>query len=324
MSTSETEDLKHFVIDESENGQRIDHVIAERVPEISRSAAARLIRDGHVRAGGSVVLKPSHRCDAGTMVEVLLPPPEPSGVSAQDLPLTILHQDDDIAVVDKPVGMVVHPAAGHHEGTLVNALLHHLDGLSGVGGETRPGIVHRIDKETSGLLVVAKHDRAHRQLSATWNTDAIRKSYLALVYGAPSPPSGVVDRPIGRDPRDRKKMGVVPNGRQAVTLYRTVEPFSGCTLLELELKTGRTHQIRVHLRSIGHTIVGDALYGGAQWKGVPERRVRDLLRSMKRQALHAARLEMVHPVSGEQMTFESPLPDDMRKLLEGLREIKER
>ena len=319
MSTSETETVTSFIVAPSDGGERVDHLVGEYVPETSRSAAARLIRGGNVTVDGVPVLKPSHKCDGGARVEVRLPPPDSSGVEPQNLPIRIVFEDDDIAVIDKEVGMVVHPAAGHRDGTLVNALLHHLEGLSGVGGEARPGIVHRLDKETSGLLVVAKHDRAHRTLTATWNSDAVRKFYLALVYGTPSPEDGTIDRPIGRDPRDRKRMAVVPSGRSAVTLYRVLEAFPGCALLELELRTGRTHQIRVHLKSIGHPVVGDTVYGGAQWKGVRDPNVQRQLRTMKRQALHAARLEMIHPITGAPMTVESPLPEDMQKVLEGLR-----
>ncbi len=319
MSIRDTGNSKSLIVSIDDDGKRIDQLLGEHFPELSRSAASRLIRDGHVSISGRAVLKSSRKCDAGELIEVLLPAPEDSGITPQALPIEVVYQDDDLAVINKDVGMVVHPAAGHRDGTLVNALLYHLDGLSGVGGETRPGIVHRLDKETSGLLVVAKHDRAHRQLSETWNSEAVRKFYLALVYGSPTPPSGTIDKPIGRDPRDRKKMGVVASGRKAVTVYRTIQSFPGCSLLELELKSGRTHQIRVHLKSIGHPVVGDTVYGGAQWKGVQDRAVQTALRSMKRQALHAARLEIVHPITGERMVFEAPLPEDMAKVLEKLR-----
>lgn len=309
-----------FTVNASEAGTRIDQLVAERVPELSRSAAARLIRDGRVSVDGAQVSKASHRAETGNRVDIEVPAPEPADVVAQEIPLSIVYQDEDLAVVDKPAGLVVHPAAGHASGTLVNALLHHLDGLSGVGGELRPGIVHRLDKDTSGLLVVAKNDRAHRGLSESWNTDAIRKVYLAIVYGSPSRPTGSIEAPIGRHPRDRKKMAILDGGRSAKTLYRVLESYTGCSLVELELRTGRTHQIRVHLQSIGHPVVGDPVYGGAQWKGIQDRRIRDLLRSVDRQALHASRLELTHPGSGDRMTFVSPLPNDMQRLLDGLRE----
>ena len=320
MSIEDHEDAESiaFRVEEKDAGARIDQLITDAVEQLSRSAAARLVREGEVSIGGATIRKPAHRVEAGDRVEVVIPSPAPANIVSQDIPIRIIHQDDDLAIVDKPAGLVIHPAAGHASGTLVNALLHHLENLSGVGGELRPGIVHRLDKDTSGLLVVAKNDRAHRILSETWNTDAVRKFYLALVYGAP-PESGTIDRPIARHPKDRKKMAIVEGGRRALTEYRTVGSFTGCSLVELELKTGRTHQIRVHLQTIGHPVVGDSVYGGAQWKGVQDRRVRDLLRSVERQALHAARLELTHPTSGERMTFESELPGDMGRVVERLR-----
>jgi 23S rRNA pseudouridine1911/1915/1917 synthase len=298
---------------------RLDQILTRTVPELSRSAAARLIRSGLVEVDEAVILRPSETVRAGSTIRVRLEPPAPTEVEAQEIPLKIVWQDGDLAIIDKPAGLVVHPASGHADGTLVNALLHHLEDLSGIGGELRPGIVHRLDKETSGLLVVAKNDEAHRRLSERWRTPEVRKIYVALVYGTPDPAEGRIDRPIGRHPKDRKKMAVVPGGREARTRYRTLERFHGSSLLEIELETGRTHQIRVHLASIGHPVVGDPVYGGAQWKGVQGGRVRALLRSLDRQALHASRLELVHPRSGDGMVFESPLPEDMRSVVEGLR-----
>jgi 23S rRNA pseudouridine1911/1915/1917 synthase len=316
-------DAEHRVIEltpaEEDSPGRLDQLLAREIPELSRSTAARLIRAGLVEVGEEVILRPSETIRAGSIVRVRLEPPAPTEVEAQEIPLRIVWQDADLAIIDKPAGIVVHPAAGHADGTLVNALLHHLTDLSGIGGELRPGIVHRLDKETSGLLVVAKNDQAHRRLAERWTSPEVRKVYVALVYGAPDPAEGKVDRPIGRHPKDRKKMAVVSGGREARTRYRTLERFHGCSLIELELETGRTHQIRVHLASIGHPVVGDPVYGGAQWKGVQEGRVRSLLRSLDRQALHASRLELVHPRSGEPMVFESPLPEDMRRVVEGLR-----
>jgi 23S rRNA pseudouridine1911/1915/1917 synthase len=268
-----------------------------------------------------VILRPSETVRAGSTIRVRLEPPVATEVEAQAIPLRIVWQDADLAIIEKPAGLVVHPAAGHADGTLVNALLHHLDDLSGIGGELRPGIVHRLDKETSGLLVVAKNDEAHRRLSERWRSPEVRKIYLALVYGAPDPAEGSIDHPIGRHPKDRKKMAVVAGGREARTIYRTLERYHGCSLVELELETGRTHQIRVHLASIGHPVVGDPVYGGAQWKGVQEGRVRALLKSLDRQALHASRLELVHPRSGERMEFDSPLPEDLDRVVEGLRKV---
>jgi 23S rRNA pseudouridine1911/1915/1917 synthase len=304
---------------EEDSPSRLDQLLPRRIPELSRSAAARLIRSGLVEIDEEVILRPSEAIRAGSIVRVRLEPPVPTNVEAQEIPLRIVWQDADLAIVDKPAGIVVHPAAGHADGTLVNALLHHLEDLSGIGGELRPGIVHRLDKETSGLLVVAKNDEAHRRLSERWRGPEVKKVYVALVYGAPDPAEGTIDRPVGRHPKERKKMAVVAGGREARTRYRTLERFHGCSLVELELETGRTHQIRVHLASIGHPVVGDPVYGGAQWKGVQEGRVRSLLRSLGRQALHASRLELVHPRSGEPLVFESPLPEDIQRVVEGLR-----
>lgn len=307
-----------FEVAEDESGARVDQLIGDRIAEISRSAAARLIRDGRVTIEGIAADKPSIRVETGQIVTVRLLAPEPARAAPENIPLSVLYQDDDIAIIDKPSGLVVHPAAGHQQGTLVNALLHHLDGLSGIGGEMRPGIVHRLDKDTSGLVVVAKNDLAHRFLSETWNRGSVRKTYLAIVYGAPSPDSGMIDAPIGRHARDRKRMAIVPDGKLSSTAYRVLEFFTGCSLVELDLNTGRTHQIRVHLQSIGHPVVGDPIYSGAQWKGIQDRAVRDVLRSMKRQALHAFRLELVHPSTRERLRFEAELPEDMRRMLEGL------
>jgi 23S rRNA pseudouridine1911/1915/1917 synthase len=304
---------------EEDSPSRLDQLLPRRIPELSRSAAARLIRSGLVEIDEEVILRPSEAIRAGSIVRVRLEPPVPTNVEAQEIPLRIVWQDPDLAIIDKPAGIVVHPAAGHADGTLVNALLHHLEDLSGIGGELRPGIVHRLDKETSGLLVVAKNDEAHRRLSERWRGPEVKKVYVALVYGAPDPAEGTIDRPVGRHPKERKKMAVVAGGREARTRYRTLERFHGCSLVELELETGRTHQIRVHLASIGHPVVGDPVYGGAQWKGVQEGRVRSLLRSLGRQALHASRLELVHPRSGEPLVFESPLPEDIQRVVEGLR-----
>ena len=297
----------------------LDSLLARSLPEHSRSFLARLIDDGHVLVDGSPALKRSQTVAAGQRISLTVPEPEASSVVSQDIGLNVVFQDSAIAVIDKPAGMVVHPAAGHRDGTLVNALLFHVDNLSGVGGEIRPGIVHRLDKDTSGLMVIAKTDAAHRKLAAEWGSEKIRKFYLALVYGTVKPPSGTIDRPVGRHPKDRVRMGVVPGGRKAITIYRTVEGLRGVSLIECELKTGRTHQIRVHMQAIGHPIVGDPLYSGPQWRGIPNKKTQKALASMERQALHAARLTFPHPTTGESLTFESPLPEDMATLLEQLR-----
>ena len=289
---------------------RLDRAASTLLPQHSRSFVARLIEEGRVAIGGAAVTKPSHRVAAGDEIDVEVPPPVPAEIVSQDLPLTVIHEDDDIVVVDKPPGLVVHPAAGHADRTLVNALLFHVKDLSGIGGELRPGIVHRLDRDTSGVMVIAKNDAAHRALTAAWSS--VRKEYLAVVYGIPKHPRGTVDAPIGRDPRNRKRMAVVAGGRRAVTEYEVVEHLRHASLVRCVLRTGRTHQIRVHLKSIGHPIIGDPLYSGPQWRGIPDKRLQKAIAAFPRQALHAARL--VLPAGA----FEAPLPEDMRELIANL------
>ena len=304
---------------DAQHGLRLDRALAELMPEHSRSSLARLIEEGRVSLDGKTVEKSSMRVAAGQRVEIEIPPAAPSGLASQDLPLTILFEDDDLAIIDKPAGVVVHPAAGHSDRTLVNALLFHVRNLSGIGGEVRPGIVHRLDKDTSGVMVIAKNDAAHRKLAAEWGTDRVRKEYLAVVYGTPKQPRGTIAAPIGRDPRNRKRMSAVAGGRSAVTDYAVEESLRHASLLRLRLRSGRTHQIRVHLKHLGHPIIGDPLYSGPQWRGIPDKRIQKAIAAFPRQALHAARLTIPHPRSGELMTFESPLPEDMRGLVAALR-----
>ena len=301
------------MIPREHDGLRIDRALTLLFPDQSRSALARLIENGHVRLDTNEVRKTSHRVSAGQRVDLDVPPAAPSEIVSQDLPLTILFEDDDLVVIDKPAGLVVHPAAGHADRTLVNALLFHIRDLSGVGGEVRPGIVHRLDKDTSGVMVIAKNDDAHRKLTAAWNTDRVRKEYLALVYGAPDPPRGTVDAPIGRDPRDRKKMAVVQGGRRAITDYETVERLRYVSVVRCSLRTGRTHQIRVHMKKLGHPIVGDPLYSGPQWRGIPDKKVQKVLASIERQMLHAERL-----VVGDRV-FVAPLPEDFARVVMEMR-----
>ena len=302
-----------------QNGLRLDRALGELFPEHSRSYLANLVAEGRVRIAGKTAIKPSVRVETGQELEIEVPDAAPSTIASQDLPLRVLHQDEDIVVIDKPAGLVVHPAAGHRDGTLVNALLFHVQDLSGVGGEIRPGIVHRLDKNTSGVMVIAKHDEAHRRLTADWNTDRVRKEYVALVYGTPDPERGTIDAPIGRDPRDRKRMAVVANGRRAITDYAVTERLRSVSLVRCRLRTGRTHQIRVHMKHIGHPIVGDPVYSGPQWRGIPDKRVQKILSSLDRQMLHAAKITFVHPRSGETMTFEAELPEDFRATAASLR-----
>ena len=307
------------VITDALAGTRLDRALGLLFPEHSRNFLARLIDAGHVRVDGRVAAKSSQRVETGQRVAMDVPDATPATVASQDLPLTILFEDDDLVVIDKPAGLVVHPAAGHADGTLVNALLFHVKDLSGVGGEIRPGIVHRLDKDTSGVMVIAKHDDAHRKLTAAWGSDAVRKDYLALVYGTPDPDRGTIDAPIGRDPRDRKRMAVVAEGRRAVTDYELRERLRYVSLVQCRLRSGRTHQIRVHLKHAGHPLVGDPLYSGPQWRGIPDKKLQRVLSSFTRQALHAARIAFPHPRSGERLTFEAPLAPDFAALLDALR-----
>lgn len=296
-------------------GTRADSFLQRRT-DLTRSAAERLLEEKQVFKGG-VPIRKSYRMAEGDILELVLPDPKESGAAAQDIALDVVYEDRDLIVVNKPVGMVVHPSAGHEEDTLVNALLFHCrDSLSGIGGELRPGIVHRIDKDTSGLLVCAKNDAAHLFLSEHLKDHSIRRTYYALVQGGFRDEEGTVNAPIGRSPRDRKKMAVVPDGKPAVTHYRVLERFSGFTLLECNLETGRTHQIRVHMAHIGHPLMGDTLYGGGHTAF--EKQNHDLLCG---QCLHAGALELVHPRTGETMRFTCPLPPYFEELLLRLRRL---
>jgi len=272
---------------------------------------------------GDRSLKPATTVEAGAVLTVVEPPPEPSRLEAEAMELEIVFEDENILVLDKPAGLVIHPAAGNPSGTLVNALLHHCDDLSGIGGVERPGIVHRLDKDTTGLMVVAKNDSAHQRLSLAFRRRQVHKTYLAVCYGVPGARDGVVDAPIGRHPRERQRMAITPSGRSARTLYELVEPFEGTALLACRLVTGRTHQIRVHMAHLGHALVGDPLYSGRQWRNLEEP-ARSACRNFPRQALHAWRLELAHPATGEILSFEAPLPEDMAGLLETLRMDRER
>jgi 23S rRNA pseudouridine1911/1915/1917 synthase len=303
----------------AQNGGRLDRALGELFPSESRNALAKLVTSGSVRIDGRVAAKPSQRVETGQRIEVEFADPVPSALASQEIPLTILYEDADVVVIDKPAGLVVHPAAGHPDHTLVNALLFHVKDLSGIGGELRPGIVHRLDKDTSGVMLIAKHDDAHRKLTSGWNSEAVKKEYLAIVYGTPTSDRGTIDAPIGRDPRERKRMAVVADGRRAITDYEVAERLRYGSLVRCRLHTGRTHQIRVHMKRLGHPIIGDPLYSGPQWRGIAEKRVQRVLASLQRQALHAARITFVHPRSGESIAIESPLPEDLVELLNVLR-----
>jgi 23S rRNA pseudouridine1911/1915/1917 synthase len=291
----------------ADKGRRLDVVIAAHVPSLSRSRIAQLAGDGFVRVDGRP-RKPAFRVRRGQAVEIAVPPPAPSGVRPEAIPLEIVLEDGDLLVVNKPAGLTVHPAPGHPSGTLVNALLSAVGDLAGIGGELRPGIVHRLDKDTSGLLVVAKSDAAHRALAAQFKAHTAQRTYLAVVRGRVRRDEGSITAALGRHPVRRTRIAVVPRGRSAVTHYAVLERFRDATLLACRLETGRTHQIRVHLAHTGYPLIGDPVYGRAR---APE---------IARQALHAARLEFTHPRTGRRVTCTAPLPDDMTRLLARLRE----
>jgi 23S rRNA pseudouridine1911/1915/1917 synthase len=304
-----------LIAEDADAGSRLDQFITARRPDLSRSQVQRLIREGRVTAGDERV-KPGLAVTAGLAVTIDVPPPAPATPAAEALPLDILYNDADLAVINKPAGMVVHPAAGHAGGTLVNALLHHLTDLSGIGGVERPGIVHRLDRGTSGAMVVAKHDRAHRALARQFHDRQVRKEYLALVWGTPKVGT-VYDTSIGRDPNDRKRMsGRARRGRTAFTEVVHVEAFRSVSLVRLAIGTGRTHQIRVHLSEAGHPLVGDALYGG-QRKRLPTHLA--AVAKLDRPWLHADRLTFTHPMTGDTIDVSAPLPVELQRVLNSLR-----
>ncbi|HIJ55805.1 MAG TPA: RluA family pseudouridine synthase [Deltaproteobacteria bacterium] len=298
-------------VESPDQGKRLDSMVGTHLPELSRSVAAILIRSGAVRVNEEL-RKPGYRVKPGDLIHGTIPPPEPVSFVPEPIPLDILYEDSDLIVVNKPPGLVVHPAPGHAAGTLVNGLLHHCPGLQGIGTKLRPGIVHRLDKDTSGTLVVAKSGTVHRHLSYQFKTRHVEKKYLALVLGEVASDSGVVKLPIGRHPVDRKKMSTISHrGRSAETVWRIRERFPGISLLELDLKTGRTHQIRVHCAAIRHPVIGDPVYSRPRAGGVT--------RTPDRQMLHSWRLGFTHPASEQWMCFESPIPEDMKDFMEALR-----
>jgi 23S rRNA pseudouridine1911/1915/1917 synthase len=298
-----------------QDGARLDTFLTSALPDRSRSQIQKLIKDGHV-SGPVKALRTSTPVKAGQTFEIDLPAPVAARAVAEDLPLPILYEDTDLVVIDKPAGMVVHPAAGHSSGTVVNALLHHVDDLSGVGGELRPGIVHRLDRGTSGVMIAAKNDAAHQELARQFHDREVEKEYLALVWGLVQQ-GRRIDAAIGRDPADRQKMSTrARRARSAVTRVAKAEHLRGVSLLQVVIATGRTHQIRVHLSAIGHPIVGDPTYGGVH------RRVANDVRAVQRLTrpfLHAARIAFTHPSDGRRMEFSSPLPDDLQSVLDDIR-----
>ncbi len=299
---------------------RLDRFVSDRL-ELSRTRVQKLLADGRITLDGRRPRK-SELVEPGSVVEVEVPDAEPVDIVAEDLPLVIVYEDEDLLVVDKKAGMVVHPAPGHYTGTLVNALLWHVPDIEGVGGRARPGIVHRLDRDTSGLLVVAKTDASHRSLSDAIKARRVKRFYLAAAWGHVSETPLVVDAPIGRDPKDRKRMAIVEDGRNATTRFEVRERWLRADLLHVALKTGRTHQIRVHLEYVGHPVIGDATYGLGWERGLggPTRRwVDELSRRIERQFLHATELRFRHPTTGHEMVFESSLPDDLQTIAEWAR-----
>ena len=297
-------------------GERLDKALA-LASVLSRERIKALIAEGRVSLDGKPALQPSVKAPEGAWFRIEIPEATPAKAAPQEIPLVIVFEDEHLIVVDKPAGMVVHPAAGHPDGTLVNALLHHCRGrLSGIGGVARPGIVHRIDKDTSGLLVVAKSDAAHEGLARQFAAHDLERAYLAVCNGHPRPPAGTISGRIGRSDANRKKMAVLPKessrGKHAVTRYKVLRELDGCSLVECRLETGRTHQVRVHLSSIGHALLGDSLYGR------PNSQLREVLKRLNfhRQALHAAVLGFLHPITGDRLRFASDLPPDMEELID--------
>jgi 23S rRNA pseudouridine1911/1915/1917 synthase len=298
-----------FEIAQADDKKRIDVFLTEKIPEHSRSYIQKLIKDGLVLVNGEKV-KPNFKVKPGCVIDVTIPPPQEISLQPEPMELDIVYEDDDIVVVNKPQGMVVHPAPGNYSGTLVNALLYSCDELSGIGGVIRPGIVHRLDKDTSGLLVVAKNDAAHRSLAQQIRDRTLKRVYWCIVEKNIKEDKGVINAPIGRHPTNRKKMAVVnlPTAKPAITHFKVLERFGEYTLVEARLETGRTHQIRVHMAYIGHPVVGDSVYGSRKQKF-----------NLKGQVLHAKKLGLIHPSTGEYMEFEAPLPEYFENLLDILR-----
>jgi 23S rRNA pseudouridine1911/1915/1917 synthase len=307
---------KLITVTDQAAGARIDSFLASEIGQVSRTRIQRAISYGDILVNDRTV-KPSYRLRAGDRIEIDLSEPPPVELRPEPIPLNIVFEDDDLIVVDKPAGMVVHPGAGMESGTLANALVYHFNELSGTAGCIRPGIVHRLDKETSGLLLVAKNDLAHEHLSEQFRQRQVLKLYMALVYGRLSEPRGQIDARIGRSPTNRTRMAVLGGGagRPALTLFEIIERYQEFTLLKVQIKTGRTHQIRVHLAHIGHPVVGDTTYGGGRSTTVRNLAIRRQLTSLNRNLLHSTRLAFDHPRTGERMDFSSPLPAEFTRFL---------
>ncbi len=333
---SDSPETYAFTVDEQDAGERLDRYFAGHLTEYSRSRLKTLIKEGHARHNGGTIEEPNYRVKQGDRLDITVPPAEPAVPRGEDIALDILYEDDDLVVIDKPAGLVVHPAAGNWTGTLVNALIAHCgESLSGIGGVKRPGIVHRLDKETSGVMVVAKHDRAHNRLSRQFadhgRTGPLERRYLAIAWGKLPRPKGTISAPLGRKPEQRQKMAVVPEtGKEATTHYEVIETYGdsdagevAASLLELSLETGRTHQIRVHMAHIGHPLIGDLTYGsGFKTKvlTLPEA-AKSAISGLKRQALHAATLQFEHPETKDVMQFSSEPPADFATVRRALQEF---
>lgn len=310
-------DMKKIVLGPDVARERIDKAIVATQHELTRQRIQALIKDGAVQINGVQAKSPSQKVSAGDIIELQIPEPEPYELLAENIPLTILYEDEHVIVVDKPAGLVVHPAPGNWGGTLVNALLYHCgDQLRGIGGVQRPGIVHRLDKETSGVMIAAKSDKASQSLTRQFADHTIERTYKAIVWGRPTPLVGIIDKPIGRHPHNRTKMAVVSSsaGKQAKTHYKVIKTYaeksrSPASLVECKLETGRTHQVRVHMSQMGHALVGDPVYGGRRKLEIPD------LGAFARQALHAASLVFEHPVTFKRLKYESEPPNDMQELI---------
>ena len=309
-NTAKAPNFYRFILPQEEAGQRIDKLLQSKLPELTRSGIQKLIEQGHVTKNGKILSK-NAKGNRGDTLEIILPQAKRLEVTAQNIPLTVAYEDDDLLVVNKPKNMVVHPAAGNPENTLVNALLYHCGAsLSGINGVIRPGIVHRIDKDTSGLLIVAKNDAAHRGLAQQIKEHSFTRRYEAVVYGTIKEEQGTINAPIGRHPKERKKMAVTEkNGRASVTHYRVLKHYNGFTHVQLQLETGRTHQIRVHMAHIGHPVAGDPIYG-----------VKKVITALGGQCLHAREIGFTHPITGERLEITSELPEYFTQFLNTLRE----
>ena len=319
-STGQSEEIR-FTIDKSQCDQRLDIFLSQSDAAISRSHVKCVIEEGDVLVNG-IIPKVSQRLKEGDVIILTQRPPQEASALPQNIPLDIVYEDAAIIVINKPAGMVTHPAPGNYENTLVNALLFHCHDLSGIGGVLRPGIVHRLDKDTSGLIVVAKSDEAHRHLSAQFEKHEVQKKYLALVWGDTKDKQGEIVKPVGRHTVDRKKMSTnTKRGKEALTFWKVIERYGVATLLEVEIKTGRTHQIRVHLSDLRYPIIGDAVYGGAanKMQNIADSALKAQIKAFNRQALHAAYLSFIHPLNGKRVEFNADMPKDMADLCAQLR-----